>query len=202
MADAVVLQHMQALADVRIDDGLVLAIGELRRVAMRHDDEDAGCAFCRNGVDGSDAAFRHRAAHDRTIHMARYVELRGVACAPGDLLSAVDAADRLPDESGCHARAPAVSTARTMARCMSSILKSLCPRPCAPCAASAAARRSAAGSRSDPASAASTRGTRHGLVPTPPSATRACRIRAPSMSSATAADTTANSNEARSRTLR
>ena len=45
-------------------------------------------------------------------------------------------------------------------------------------------------------------GTRQGLVPTPPRATRACRMRPPSISSATAADTTANSKEARSRTLR
>jgi hypothetical protein len=36
------------------------------------------------------------------------------------------------------------------------------------------------------------------LVPTPPRATRACRIRVPSISSATAADTSAKSNEPRS----
>ena len=57
------------------------------------------------------------------------VELGGVGGAAGDLLPAVDAADGLSDEGGGHARAPAVSTARTMARCMSSILKSLCPQP-------------------------------------------------------------------------
>ena len=68
----------------------------------------------------------------------------------------VDAADGLSDKSGCHARAPAVSSARTMARCMSSILKSLCPRPCTPSAASAAAERSSAGSRLAPTKAAST----------------------------------------------
>src|SRR5438105_4456144 len=185
MAHAIILKHMQALADVRIDDGLVLAIGELRRVAMRQHGNDAGCAFCSGGVDGSDAAFRHRAAHDRAMRVSGHIELGGIGGAPGDLLSSIHAADGLPDESGCHARAPAVSTARTMARCMSSILKSLCPRPCAPCAASAAARRSAAGSRLAPAKAASTPGTRHGLVPTPPRATRAWRMRAPSISSAT-----------------
>jgi len=54
----------------------------------------------------------------------------------------------------------------------------------------------------NPAIAVSTRGARQGLVPTPPSATRAWRMRPPSMSSATAAETTANSNDARSRTLR
>src|SRR5438477_550346 len=110
----------------------------------------------------------------------------------------IDAADGLSDG---HARPPAVWTARTMARCTSSILKSLCPRPCAPSAANAAAGRSVAESRLAPARAASTRGTRQGFVPTPPRATRACRMRGPSISSATAADTTANSNEARSRTL-
>jgi len=53
---------------------------------------------------------------------------------------------------------------RLSARCMSSILKSLWPCPCAPSAASAAAARSAAGSRLFPTSAVSTSGTRQGLV--------------------------------------
>src|SRR5207247_3784475 len=127
--------------------------------------------------DGRDAAFRHRAAHDRAVRVFGHIELGGIGGAPGNLLSPVDAADGLSDESGCHARAPAVSTARTMARCMSSILKWLCPRACAPCAASAAARRNAAGSRLAPAKAASTRGMRQGLVPTPPTAMRAWRMR-------------------------
>src|SRR5207249_11582360 len=139
---------------------------------------------------------------DSAMHLARHVELGGVGGAAGDLLAAVDAADGLSDESGGHARAPAVSTARTMARCISSILKSLCPRPCAPSAASAAAERSAAGSRLAPARAASTCRTRQGLVPTPPRAMRAFRMRAPFISSATAAETTANSKDALSRTLR
>src|ERR687892_726213 len=202
MAHPIVLEHVQALTDDRVDEGLVLAIGQLRRVAVRQDSDDARCPFRRRAVDGSDAAVRHRAPHDCSVRQARHVELGGVGGAAGDLLAAVDAADRLSDESGGHARAPAISTARTMARCMSSILKSLCPRPWAPSAASAAAGRSAAGSRLAPASAVSTRETRQGLVPTPPRATRACRMRRPSASSATAADTTANSKEARSRTLR
>src|SRR5256885_15055348 len=133
--------------------------------------------------------------------MARYVEFGGVGGAAGDLLSAVDTADGLSDKGRGHARAPAVSMARTMARCMSALLNSLCPRPCAQLAASAAAERSAAGPRLAPARAASTCGSRQGFVPTPPRAMRACRIRELSISSATAADTTANSKEARSRTL-
>ena len=69
-----------------------------------------------------------RQAHG-AVRDTPHVELRGVPCGAGHFLSAVDAADGLSDERGCHARAPAVSTARTMARCISSILKSLWPRP-------------------------------------------------------------------------
>src|SRR6266550_3805966 len=122
MADAIVLQHMQPLANVGIDERLVCAIRELWRFVMCEDDDDAGCALRSHGVDGRDAAFRHRAAHDRAVRVAGDVELRSVSCASCHLLSAIDAADGLADQSGSHARAPAISTARTMARCMSSIL--------------------------------------------------------------------------------
>src|SRR3954454_15884820 len=108
-------------------------------------------------------AIRDRAPHHGTVGLAGLVELGGIGGRPGNLLTAVNAADGLSDESGGHARAPAVSTARTMARCISSILKSLGPRPCAPSAARAAAGRSAAGWRLAPARAASTRGTRQGF---------------------------------------
>ena len=53
-----------------------------------------------------------------------------------------------------------------------------------------------------PVRATSTSGRRHGLVPTPPAATRAERIVSRWMSSATAAETRANSKLARSRTFR
>src|SRR6266480_5713604 len=92
----------------------------------------------------------------RSVSLAGLVELGGVGGGARDLLAAIDAADRLSNERGGHARAPAVSTARTMARCISSILKSLCPCPRAPSAARVAAMRSVAGSRLAPARAAST----------------------------------------------
>src|SRR5256886_4912897 len=202
MVHTIVLEYVQALTDSRVWGALVRAISKPRRVAVRHDGDDTGRSFRCRTVDGCNAAIGDRTPHDGAVRQTWYVELGSVRGAARDLLAAVDAADWLSDNCGGHARAPAVSTARTRTRCMSSILKLLCPRPCAPSAASPAAGRSTAGSRLAPASAASTRGTRHGLVPTPPRATRACRMRPPSISSATAADTTANSNEARSRTLR
>src|SRR2546421_11734396 len=185
MAYAVVLEHVQTLANGRVDHGLVGTIGKPRRVSVRQDSNHAGRPFCRRTVDGGDAPVRDRAAHDGAMRLPRHIELGCVSGTARDLLSAVDAADGLSDG---HARPPAVWTARTMARCMSSILKSLCPRPCAPCAASAAARRRAAASRLPPARAVSTWGTRQGLVPTPPRATRAWRMRPPSISAATAAE--------------
>src|SRR4051812_5401802 len=99
------------------------------------------------------------------------VMLGRVGRGAGDLLAAVDPAHGLSDVRRGHARAPAVATARTMTRCMSSILYSLWPYPLAPCVASAAAWRSGAGSSVAPIRAASTWGTRHGFVPTPPRAT-------------------------------
>src|SRR5262249_8300393 len=53
-----------------------------------------------------------------------------------------------------------------------------------------------------PVSAASPSGERHGLVPPPPSAMRACEILPFAIESNTAADASANSYDARSRSLR
>src|SRR5207247_3167280 len=142
---SVVLEHMQALTEFRIDDRLVIAIGEPRRIAVREDCEDAGLPFRQCAVDPVNAASRDRAAHDGAVGQARHIELGGVGGGASDFLAPIDTADRLSDHSSAHARAPAVSTARTITRCMSSILKSLCPCPRAPSAASAAAARSAAG---------------------------------------------------------
>ena len=116
---------MQPLADVWVHEGLVRAIGEARGIAVREDGDDSGRAFGRRGLEGRDAPLRHRAPHDGAMSHASDVELGGVRRSAHHFLSAVDAADWLSDERGGHARAPAVSTARTMARCMSSILKSL-----------------------------------------------------------------------------
>ena len=41
VADAIVLKNVQALADGRVRDALVLAIGEPRRVPVRQDSEHA-----------------------------------------------------------------------------------------------------------------------------------------------------------------
>ena len=70
MAHPVVLEHVQALTDFGVDDGLVRAIGKPRRVAMRQDRDDAGRPFRRRAVDGSDAAVRDRAPHDDAVRLA------------------------------------------------------------------------------------------------------------------------------------
>jgi hypothetical protein len=125
MAHPVVLEHVQALTDRRVHDGLVRAIGDPRRITKRQDGDDAGSPFRCRAVDGSDAAVRDRATHDDAVRHAGHVKFGGIGGRAGDLPAAVDAADRLSDQSGTHGRAPAISTARTMARCMSSILKLL-----------------------------------------------------------------------------
>ena len=117
--DPIVLEHVEALADCRIDGGVVLAIGEPRRVPVRQNDDDPGHPLRRLGIDRSDPATRDGAAHDRRVRLAGHIELGGIGRAARHLLSAVEAAGRLPDNSGGHVRAPAISTARTMARCMS-----------------------------------------------------------------------------------
>ena len=78
MADAVVLEHVQALADGRVHRALVRTISEPRRVAMGQDRDDAGRAFRRRAVDGRNAAVRDRAAHDDAVRLAGLVELGGV----------------------------------------------------------------------------------------------------------------------------
>ena len=143
MIDTVVLKHVQAFTDGWVGEALVGAIGEPRRIAVCQDREHAGRSFSLRRVDRSDASVRDRAPDDGGVREVRYFEFGGIGRGPGDFLSAVDTADGFSDHSGGHARAPAVSIARTMARCMSSILKSLCPCPRAPRAASAAAACSA-----------------------------------------------------------
>jgi hypothetical protein len=75
-------------------------------------------------------------------------------------------------------------------------------RGCAPASAHSAAAWKALAWSGCPVKACSTSVNRHGLVETPPTATRVWRIVSPSVSSATAADTDANAKEGRSRSLK
>src|SRR4051812_23276060 len=125
MAYPVALQNMQALADVRIHRRRMGPIGQLRRIAVRNNGNDAGRALGYRAVDGCNTPVRDRASHNCAMRLAGDVELGGVSRSAGDLLPPVHAAEGFSDDSGSHARVPAVSTARTIARCISSILKSL-----------------------------------------------------------------------------
>jgi hypothetical protein len=73
------------------------------------------------------------------------------------------------------------------------VLKALSGNGCAPSTATAAARWKASSVSGAPRSAASTAGSRHGTVATPPTATRASRIAPSCTSSATAVEHNANS---------
>src|SRR5204862_6870349 len=123
MADTIVLEQMQPLTEIRVDGASVMSICETRRVEMREHTKNARRAFRRRAIDGGNAAVRDRAPDDHAVRLAGLVEFGCVGGAACDLLAAIDAADGLSDEGGAHARAPAVSTARTIARCISSILK-------------------------------------------------------------------------------
>src|SRR5262249_26284182 len=124
--------------------------------------------------------------------------LGGVGRLAGDLGPRVDAIDRRADR-GLH-DAPRAS-ARTIVRRTSSILNALSSCGCAPSIAIAAARWNTSRLTGWPISARSASLARHGLVATPPSASRASWMVWPWRSSAAAADASANANDARSRTL-
>ena len=106
--------------------------------------------------------------------------------------AAVDARDRLSDS--VHVRAPAVCKARSVARCVSSILKPLWASGRASANDLAIADFSESLSSSEaPRSAASAAVRRHGLCATPPTARRADSILLPLIDTAAATDTSANS---------
>src|SRR5688572_622594 len=112
MAHAVVLEHMQALTDDRVNRTLVLAVRKPRRVSVRQDDDDARGPFRLCAVDGSNVAFRNRAAHEGAICLAGHVEFSSIGGTASHLLAAINAANRLSDNCVGHARAPAISMAR------------------------------------------------------------------------------------------
>src|SRR5436305_344105 len=98
-----------------------------RRIQMCQHGKYAARILGRARVDSFDASIGDGTSHDRCISDIREIELRCVLCSASDLLRAVDAAEWFADNSVRHACPPAISIARTMARCMSSILKSLRP---------------------------------------------------------------------------
>jgi hypothetical protein len=113
---------VQALAMGRVDEALVPAIGQPRRVHVRDHREHARQSLGRPGVDGGDAAQADRAGDQHSMGLARLVELGRVAGGTGDLGRAVDARQRLSDRHRAHAVSPVIASARTTVRRSSSTL--------------------------------------------------------------------------------
>src|ERR1041384_3801042 len=97
-ANAIVLEEMQPLTDIRVDGTSVRSICKPWRVEMREHNKHAARSFSRRAVNGSDAAARDGAAHDDAMRLARLVELGGVRGSAGDFLMAIDPADGLSNE--------------------------------------------------------------------------------------------------------
>src|SRR6185437_6051169 len=174
---------------------------EARRILMRHDRDDAGGGERLPGIDAADAAGGNPALHQCRIGEALDRDLGGIARIARELGGAFDSGEVGADEIA-HACSPSVTSARSTVFCSNGSLNPLCASGCAPALASAEAARKLSGLAGAPISTFSTAGSRQGLVPTPPAAIRASRMVPPSMASATAAEASANSKEARSRTLR
>src|SRR5262249_28974062 len=152
-------------------------------------------------VDAADAAAGDGRDDERRMEHAVVRGLAGVAGGAGHLERRLEAR-RGPGFGRGHAAPPTSSSARRTLRRRSSSLNPLWLSGRAPSPARLAAARKASSLAPAPTSAASAAPSRHGLVPTPPAARRAAAITPSSTCSAAATETTANSNEARSRTLR
>ena len=70
MVHAIVLEHVQALADIRVHAALVRPIGKPRRVAVGEDRDHAGRPFRRRAVNRGNAAVRDRAPHDGAVRLS------------------------------------------------------------------------------------------------------------------------------------
>src|SRR5262249_11259508 len=134
------------------------------------------------------------------VRDARDRHVGGVARRAHHLGLAVDAVDGIAAE--LHAAPRVLASARTMVRRASSTLNWLCRRGLAPASPAWAAWEKPGSVGAFPTRCFSASTARQGLVPTPPSASRAPRIFPPSMRSAAAAATSAKAYDARSRILK
>src|SRR5882672_697811 len=92
-------------------------------VVMGEHCQDAGGFFGGGGVDRQSPAIRYSAGDDRTVQSACEPNISRIARRACYFDPPIDAGDWLSD--GVHARAPAIFSARSAARCASSTLKAL-----------------------------------------------------------------------------
>src|SRR6266567_3272785 len=169
-------------------------------VAMREHRQHSGGLFGYRSIDGDRPAVRNRTLDDYAIDQVSYWNICRVACGAGHFEAPIDSGKWL--SNGVHARAPAVSSARSATRCASSILNALCASGRASVNEAAIAVISASvSSRDTPRKADSAAVRRQGLCATPPKAIRAEPIRLRSATTAAAVETSANSYDWRSRSF-
>src|SRR4029453_90406 len=169
---------------------------------MRDNGNHAHSVLSCGYVQRLHSPFGRRAGHDDCMSHIRQDVLGRLRGPTRYLKYPVPSNHWLADALLVHTLPPTSANARKTVRLRSSTLKAFWVRGCAPSPARAAALSPAGLPTRWPTSAFSTSRSRHGTVPTPPAATRAARMTPPSTCSATAAETRANSYEARSRTLR
>src|ERR1700744_151205 len=172
---------------------------ELRTIFWSVDFHDSRRFFGGRNVEVRHGALCNRALHHESPHLIRKVIVGGVVGFARHLKPAIDAANFCPDEPGwsrngriAHTMAAAAPSARRMVCLSNGILNSVSGVALAPIPSSASAWLNIANVAGLPASADSTAGNLHGIVPTPPAATRTSRITPAFKSTTTAAETTAN----------
>ena len=171
---------------------------DLRRVLVSQDRDHAGHGRGGRGVDAGDPATGDGGVDQGGVGEVGVAEFGGETCGAGRLGGAVNAVQRSPDNpsggvvrvgalvsgglrgGGGHAALPSVRSRRstaTMVRWARSILNVLPGKPVAGASSACAARRKDSSFAAAPSSTRSASNARHGLVPTPPSASRTAVMR-------------------------
>src|SRR5579863_2895712 len=191
---------------IRLPMGVQMAPGlwgrvHARHIAMGKDCQHSGSLLHLGCVDRGRPPIRNRALDDNAVNGALDRNVGRIVCSATHFEASVDSGDWLSD--GVHTRAPAVSSARSATRWASSILNPFCASGRASANDVAIAVLSASVLSSDmPRNADSAAFRRHGLCATPPIASRADSMRPSRTATAAAADTSANSYDWRSRSLK
>ena len=204
---AVVIDHVVFEGRSRLA-GANHALESLRRtihgldVTVMNDPQDTGHFFGRARVDADDSTGTDSTGNRHAVGDAFDSVLRAIGRGAAYLQLAVDSRNRLSDDRGAHVvlfsrcvHASVVTTrsARTRQSCTSLSLKALSCSGRAPRTAAEAAAWKVFSPTGCPSSSFSASRDRQGLVATPPSATRAERMRPSLTRTTTAADDRANS---------
>jgi hypothetical protein len=117
--NSIVLQHAHRAFHTASAFGL-----HARSICVGDNLDDARNGASRRLIDARDASLRDGGENQDAVYHAVRRHVARIVCRAGNLAHAVDPVDRCPDE---RAHAATVCSARTTARCTSSILKSFSP---------------------------------------------------------------------------